>query len=1411
MPDQLAEFLDPIVANALRKWAQGKGGTIQLPSQRWQSSGHTGAVLTAIFLELPKGRGERAVRKQIVKVLPAGMELEAGRHEAAWQSNTPFAKKHFVSQAYSYYPVGDGRYLMFQEIAGDLVDYQPLATLPPEDRPDVCAAAAQLVLASWNGEDWPMRPPISRAIVADYLRWELRTPIGEIEDWAANCGLAAPRQEWIDSYGERLPNPIGMVLTGLSTRRVVVDYVWGLSHGDFHQGNILTPHVKPSQGGSAGPRNSDEIRIVDLAGFDPAAPLTRDLVALSLSIAASEFPAANRDGQAEVLLRTLLDGGTKNSQPTSRVTAALDAVLNTTSIVPGSLRGEWQAQYLLSLLAGALAHTTYENVGASGQRWFFEVAARAAAEFVQLAQRTAMIPPEPESAEQPDQILIAIVFSSRDLEAAVRLRDLLIAYASEVMPWTVYLMRHREDNGASSQIQLRCPDVLMHLLTFDGVVDVRCQREVTTAISGRVPVIAVRTDARVTPMDYQQHASLIDLSLEDEDGFPELTRRVAEFASSEVVKRRIEADLKQASEEEKRAEGAQRRRLEFFNRELRVRLEDERRRAGPVPSAGRPAPQDLARTTLSARSVRLINEAPNVPAAKFHDRVTEMHQVEEAISDVAVRLIVVSGAVGAGKTAFAAELRRRLAFGKATAVANAVVYLSADGYRPITVATVLADLIRCVQSDYERRQLDLRLTDPVEWPEKLTEVLTALGQTRVVVILDAAEHLLNRDGDFRDQDLHRLLRRLISLSRHVTTLVVTTAEAPPRQLRGESDPPVRSVTLNRGLPFDDAMNFLIALDRTAALGVTEMSYGDRHRLQALSLGHPRTLELFVGVLHQEPARTAANLLDELETVGVDRADTLLFDRMFARLDRTEQRVVQALATYARPVTPEAVDHLLLPFVPGVSSDPVLRGLHDRRIVRHDRSHYFLPSAESQRVLDGIPFGELDDHTHRQPPFTRLSLWRRGASFFERQRPDTIADLHDLRSTFSEIDLRIRAWDYYHALFLMKSLDDRYLRAWGQSDALVEWRRDIRGLLRDPEWEAHNRTYLVAALQQREDTDDALRELRAARGDLPWYRSPRNRISLSIEMAKVRFDSGDVTGAAKLFRRYLLLCRFFSGMQYERMAARMNLGICEAKTGRFPQAFRHFTAALDNANGLSDAERSGSVPMLLASHAWALGQIDDISRALDLLQKAWSEASAAMNEIGVGLSRNGEAAVLIDSGRAEDAVVPAEEAARIAARTRDPGLTRQANLNLGLAQLCLGRLDEAFATAEVSARLDRGPRAIGACGLLGIAAFRLAKPEKARNAFLTAHRVAGEQVKREERDYQAWDALGLACLGMAIIDFEQRGYFLKEAGNAFATARNITAATGAIKRNLVLLDCFGSDLEFISMMRRVASGEPSPFG
>jgi tetratricopeptide (TPR) repeat protein len=557
------------------------------------------------------------------------------------------------------------------------------------------------------------------------------------------------------------------------------------------------------------------------------------------------------------------------------------------------------------------------------------------------------------------------------------------------------------------------------------------------------------------------------------------------------------------------------------------------------------------------------------------------------------------------------------------------------------------------------------------------------------------------------------------------------------------------------------------------------------------------------------------LLDELERGPLSDVEATLLEATFSNLDRTQQRVVQALAVYGRPVPPEAVDFLLAPLVPGVDSGPVLRGLHERRIAHHDHGHYFLPPAESDRVVRGMTRGDLDDHRRVPLPFTRFALWHRAARYFEDARPARVQSLLDLRAAFSEIDLRIRAWDCRRAYEVMNSIEDGHLRHWGQGDALLEWRRAVRGRIGDDAEEANNRRRIVAALQQQERIDDALAELAEARRECSWFGAPKARLMLDIQLATVHFDVGRFGHAARLFHRQVWQCRLL-GRRRDLVIVRADLALCLARTGHHAQALRVFTTALTNARRLPEtAERDRILPLLLVDYAWTLGQIGELRSALALLREGAAVASGPTteDEVALGLCFNGEAAVHIDSDAAREAVEPARRAAELGVRTRDPRLIRQSNLNLGLAYLRLGgRDEEALAAAEVSARLDSGDRTVGANGLLGIAAFRRQMWDRARLAFLTARDGASERTGREPGDYLAWDAKGLACFGLALIEESQRRKRLAEAGEAFERARRITAAVGAVNRSTILLGAFGerADDDLVAAMTAVARGSTSPF-
>ena len=297
--DDLEASFDQETARALRAWAGSVNRRVSVPSRPWSGAGHSGALLAAIMLGPADTSAPGRVQKLIVKVCPAGLSAEeTRRHQAAWDSAPQFAKRHLVRPAVPPYPIGDGRSLMFQEIAGSLQEVTPLSLLASSHRPAVLGETARLVLAEWN-----TRGPLQYTTSAsEYVRMELGDGLaatGPAHRWRDAAGLLDQGCDWIrtqeDQHFGVLPNPLILARPDSVISTVNVDYLAGNTHGDLHLANVLVP--APSR---RGPRLA-KIRLVDLSAYSGNAPLTRDIVTLMLSALLSVVDKLPQD-QAEALL-----------------------------------------------------------------------------------------------------------------------------------------------------------------------------------------------------------------------------------------------------------------------------------------------------------------------------------------------------------------------------------------------------------------------------------------------------------------------------------------------------------------------------------------------------------------------------------------------------------------------------------------------------------------------------------------------------------------------------------------------------------------------------------------------------------------------------------------------------------------------------------------------------------------------------------------------------------------------------------------------------------------------------------------------------------------------------------------------------------------------------------------------------
>ncbi|GAB3159725.1 hypothetical protein GCM10027290_65020 [Micromonospora sonneratiae] len=206
-------------------------------------------------------------------------------------------------------------------------------------------------------------------------------------------GLLDPQARWITIDGgdsaQPLPNPVAMVGDASLLEGIGLTYLVGLSHGDLHADNIL---ARVSEDGTL---RVHDARLIDLATFEAQASLSRNIATLVLSLVSEVVRTPLRPGEDTKLIDLVLNPENKTVKPqvAPYVVEAVRDVYSAFRRVLPAYQDSWRPQYLLSVVAQALIHTSYNDAGADGQWWYLRLAARAAHRF--LADRSGHQRPGP--------------------------------------------------------------------------------------------------------------------------------------------------------------------------------------------------------------------------------------------------------------------------------------------------------------------------------------------------------------------------------------------------------------------------------------------------------------------------------------------------------------------------------------------------------------------------------------------------------------------------------------------------------------------------------------------------------------------------------------------------------------------------------------------------------------------------------------------------------------------------------------------------------------------------------------------------------------------------------------------------------------------------------------------------------
>lgn len=628
-----------------------------------------------------------------------------------------------------------------------------------------------------------------------------------------------------------------------------------------------------------------------------------------------------------------------------------------------------------------------------------------------------------------------------------------------------------------------------------------------------------------------------------------------------------------------------------------------------------------------------IAEGQRRAARPFLDRTQRRAELRQALWSRDSRVIVVTGPAGVGKT----ELVTRVL----------------DQFRLLRTRVVVHD-------------------GATATGRLLGGAVTPDGRTRrSVVVVDAAQHLLDADGRFRDLALEEAVQAVAD-GRGTKLVLITDVRPEPRTGLDWLDP--RYVIEADGLPVSWFKDFARRSADGAAGRFAALDHRTQERLCGLFAGVPRLIQLFDAIVATSDT-TAAGLAAEITTWDREQLRDLLLDRLTAGLGPDLFDVYRAVAALGTPADPILINGTRF------GLDRVRQCLGElsphaiRQLPGTDR--YLVPAAEAERVLRDEP-----------------AVSARAAAL-----------LHDGPDGPAEV----RAW-------IRAGQPRRAFQAIGERDS---------GPLPDVSYRAARETLSdLLAPADRVRNLNVLGRLYQAGGDLEtaWERyeqasrqaGEEERIRIRLNLAWLDLARDD-TGTA--------LLGFEQVRDHPRADRRLvataldGEARCLRRQGRFQAALTALTRAAD----LCEPGDGQWLPIALRL-ARLLSETGDLKSAGRLVERA-PAAHAAYFEAraDLALAREDWSGALDDARSAVAAALPANDPVTLAA----------ARTTICLALLRQERWEQAAGAADLAGRYRDPRQSLVALAVGGLALRRANRPAEARERFGRLLAAAGDDAEARE--------------------------------------------------------------------------------
>ncbi|KOV89877.1 diadenylate cyclase [Nocardia sp. NRRL S-836] len=656
---------------------------------------------------------------------------------------------------------------------------------------------------------------------------------------------------------------------------------------------------------------------------------------------------------------------------------------------------------------------------------------------------------------------------------------------------------------------------------------------------------------------------------------------------------------------------------------------------------------------------------------------------------------------------------------------------------------------------------------------RLEVALRRLGGARVVLVVDSAENLLDRNGELADADLDEALQMLTTGYEHrVSVLMVSRRE--PASPNGGTWPTAEPPIILGKLPEPHFFTYLARLAPAGSGKLDNLSAADRFALYGKLQGNPRLGELAhaVATVKDNPY-DLVSLTDYLQRVDHRTVPAELTHLLVEGANPVRRRILEALAALDTPVHEVTVAGMVKGAKPALIGAELAVLVAQRIVYRMEQGQYVLPSEDGKVVMAAMPRAKA------------RSLYFRAADHLTPLRHPNPREVDHLRVYFAEVDAMLRSGEFGAAVETMQGLHD-ILGEWNCRHLLFERRKKLVGKFRnDLHAELVNLDALVdiyVSCGKYEDADTAIGDaLRIAKGK----QDDLSTAKLHTNLGALYWEKNETVRALGYFE--------LARTQNERLhdpkidiATAEGVADCHRRQGHYDEAIRHAELALEaaqhsNVDDLRGFAVSRTVTIALKLARW-LGELGnssgtdryvELARATSVTDDTVPLRAAYLNGFAIALHHRGENELA--HGRALEAV-------DLALRQCDPVILLEARTTLCLLHLESGEVVRARTEIELARPYRRKYRSLIVQALRALTAHRIGDHRTAVKAFRRLFDEADKRAGRDELDFAALDMRGFATCGLHL----HKGDDLGPAVTDVTKARLLTPPTPPLVDRLRLM-------------------------